>query len=96
MRDRFGLIFVLLVVCGTLCILGALAFLGLLFNSHAVAMSVVSRGGPMFASVAKFYVVNFLFFVLLPALISIFAGVWMVKTGIRIGQTTTPEPPYKK
>jgi hypothetical protein len=92
MRDRFGLIFVLLVVCGTLCILGSLAFLGLLFNSHAVAMSVASRGGaPMSA-----YVVNFLFFVLLPALISFFAGVWMVKTGIRIGQTTTPEPPYKK
>ncbi len=92
MRDRFGLIFVLLVVCGTLCILGSLAFLGLLFNSHAVAMSVVSPGGsPMFV-----YIANFLFFVLLPALISIFAGVWMVKTGIRIGQTNTPEPPYKK
>jgi len=82
MSDRFGLIFVVLVVCGTLCILGSLAALGLLFNSHAAAMSVANpHGFPV-------YVLTFLFFVVAPALLTSFAGIWLVATGIRIGQTT--------
>ena len=63
MRDRFGLIFVVLVACGTLCILGSLAVLGLLFNSHAEAMSVPNQGGPPMSR----YAANFLFFVVVPA-----------------------------
>ena len=89
MRDRFGLIFVVLAVCGTLCILSSLAILGLLFNSHAAAMSV--------ANPHEFpaYVVTFLFFVVVPVLITIFAGIWMAGTGVRIGQKTSAEPSNK-
>ena len=90
MRDRFGLIFVVLAVCGTLCILGSLAVLGLLFNSHAAAMSVANpREFPV-------YVFTFLLFVVAPALITIFAGIWLAGTGIRIGQKTSAEPLDKK
>jgi len=89
MRDRFGLIFVVLVVCGTLCILGSLAVLGLLFNSHAAAMSVANpHEFPV-------YVFTFLLFVVAPALITIFAGIWLAGTGIRIGQQTSAEQPVK-
>ena len=92
MRDRFGLIFVVLVACGMLCILGSLAVLGLLFNTHAEAMSVAkSNGAPM-----STYVANFLLFVLVPALITIFAGIWLAATGIRIGQKSSAEPPDKQ
>ena len=90
MRDRFGLIFVVLAVCGTLCILGALAVLGLLFNSHALAMSEANpRGAPV-------YVLTFVFFVVVPAVFIIFAGIWLDGTGIRIGQKTSTEPAEKK
>ena len=86
MRDRFGLIFVVLVVSGTLCILGSLTVLGLLFNSHAAAMSVANpHEFPV-------YVITFLFFVVVPALIIILAGIWLAGTGIRIGQKTSTEP----
>jgi hypothetical protein len=90
MRDRIGLIFVVLVACGTLCILGSLAVLGLLFNSHAPAMSVANPHE------TPVYVLTFLFFVVVPALITIFAGIWLAGTGIRIGQKTSAEPPDKK
>jgi amino acid transporter len=89
MRDRFGLIFLVLVVCGTLCILGALVVLGMLFNSHALAMSVANpHEFPV-------YVFTFMLFVLTPALIAIFTGIWLARTGIRIGQKTSAEPPEK-
>jgi len=90
MRDRFGLIFVVLVACGTMCILGSLATLGLLFNSHATAMSVANPHDP------PVYVLTFLFFVVVPALITSLAGIWLVATGIRIGQKTSAEPPDTK
>jgi len=89
MRDRFGLMFVVLVVCGTLCILGSLTVLALLFNSHAAAMSVAnSHDFPV-------YVFTFLLFVVAPALITVFAGIWLARTGIRVGQKTSAEPPDK-
>lgn len=89
MRDRFGLMFLVLLVCGTLCILGSLAVLGLLFNSHAAAVSVANpHDFPV-------YVFTFLLFVVAPALITIFAGIWLARTGIRIGQKTSAEPPDK-
>jgi hypothetical protein len=90
MRDRFGLIFVVLVVCGTLCILDSLAVLGLLFNSHAAAMSTANNHQ------FPVYVFTFLLFVVAPALIAMFGGIWFVRTGIRIGQKTSTEPPDKK
>jgi len=80
MRDRFGLISVVLVVCGTFCILGSLAVLALVFNSHAAAMSVANPYG------FPVYVFTFLLFVVAPALIAIVAGIWMARTGVRIGQ----------
>ena len=91
MQDRFGLIFVVLVVCGTFCILGSLAVVGLLFNSHAAAMSAAtnSREPPV-------YFLAFLLFVLVPAFIAIFAGIWLARTGIRIGQQTSADLPDKK
>jgi len=85
MRDRFGLIFVVLMVCGTSCILGALTVLGLIFNSHAAAMS---EANPHEFPV---YVFTFMLFVVAPAVITIFAGIWMAGTGIRIGQKTSAE-----
>jgi hypothetical protein len=90
MRDRFGLIFVVLAVCGTLCMLGSLAVLGLLFNSHAAAMSVANPHE------VPTYVFTFLLFVVAPALIAMIAGIWMAGTGIRIGQKTSAEPPGQK
>ena len=90
MSDRFGLIFVVLVACGTLCILGSLAALGLLFNSHAAAMSVANPGHQV-----PTYVLTFLFFVVAPALLTSFAGIWLVAMGIRIGQKTT-QPSVKE
>ena len=90
MRDRFGLIFVVLAVCGTLCILGSLAVLGLLFNSHAAAMSMANRHE------FPVYVVTFLFFVVVPAVLIMLAGIWLVGTGIRIGQKNSTEPAEKK
>ena len=90
MRDRFGLMFVVLVACGTLCVLGSLTVLGLLFNSHAAAMSVANPHE------APVYVFTFLLFVVAPALITIFAGIWLAGTGIRIGQKTSADPPDKK
>jgi hypothetical protein len=81
--------FLVLLVCGTLCILGSLAVLGLLFNSHAAAVSVANpHDFPV-------YVFTFLLFVVAPALITIFAGIWLARTGIRIGQKTSAEPPDK-
>jgi hypothetical protein len=90
MRDRFGFIFVVLVACGTLCILGSLAVLGLLFNSHAAAMSTANNHE------FPVYVFTFLLFVVAPALTAMFAGIWMAGTGIRIGQKTSTEPPVQK
>ncbi len=85
MRDRFSFVFVVLVLCGTLCILGSLAVLGLLFNSHAAAMSVANKHE------FPVYVCAFAFFVVAPALLTIFAGIWLVITGVRIGQQTSVE-----
>ena len=90
MRDRFGLIFVVLAVCGTLCILWSLGVSGYLFNSHAAAISEANKYSfPM-------YFFSFLLFVLVPASLVIFVGIWLLRTGIRIGQRTSAEPPEKK
>ncbi len=92
MRDRFGLIFVVLAACGTLCILGSLGVLGYLYNSHAAAIAVANPGPGDF----PMYFVSFLLFVLVPALITIIEGICLLVTGIRIGQRTPAEPLGKK
>lgn len=92
MRNLSGLIFVVLVLCGTMCILVSLAILALLFNSHALAMSEANKDYKDF----PVYVLTFLFFVVAPALLAIFAGIWMAGTGIRIGQTASAGPPDRQ
>ncbi len=85
MRDHFGLIFVVLMASGVLCILASLGVLGCLYNSHAVAIADDIE-----------YFASFMVFVLAPAVITIVAGIWLLVTGVRIGQRTSGEPPEKK
>jgi hypothetical protein len=112
MHNQSRLIFIVLTVCGTLCILGALTFVGLMYNGHAPAMSVANHPepqknlvsntptyrGPRVVNNHEFPtdMVSFGVFVMVPALTAILAGGWMVATGVRIGQKPLPELPVQE
>ena len=73
--EKSKLVFLVLAVCGTACVLGSLWAINFQYHEHAVQFA---RGQPE-------DLIPFVFFVGLPALAVFVIGVVLVKVGISIG-----------
>lgn len=67
MRDRFRIVVVLL-ICGTLCILGPVIVLAILFDNHAAILSQANKHE------TPVHVTTFLFFVVVPSVLAMLGG----------------------
>jgi hypothetical protein len=78
MNEKSKLLFVVLTICGTLCILGALAVAAILFeaNADALTTSNISSG-------QEHREIVFAIFAWGPSLLTLLTGVGMVTVGVR-------------
>ena len=78
MNERSRLLFIVLTICGTICILGALVAAAVLYQMNSVQLNAVDTGSAM---AHKEFV--FALFAWGPSLMTLVAGIGMVTIGVR-------------
>jgi hypothetical protein len=83
MTDKAKLIFLVLTICGTLCILGALVVVGYLYQQNSATLAVSVPGQIPQAAL-------FFGYVIMPAALTFLAGGGMITAGTWIGVKSGP------
>jgi hypothetical protein len=86
MSEKSKVMFLTLVICGTLCILGALGTIGYLYLQNALQLALPDTPG----TIPK--TVTFFCFVGIPSAIAGAAGIGMIVVGIRTAMNDGSSP----